>query len=455
MTRSSSGGADSVSRFLCHQRFRHPETGRIYGHILRAFQSSILKRSTGSRLCVSNLQEWLREKRRVWPLHMVCHRARLVERFLDWSQAHGVIATNPFAELHRDYGPRTTPIVRALVSEDVETGLRKLRPLPRFGSFLGNAMAEHVGLMRSLGYRYDLNERMLLRFDRFLQSHSELAGNALSRLIEAWVQGDPSPNRLWEAKRVGQLMSKAMRRLDPAAAVVPMSLEMCPPVRRELRRPYVYSDEQIQRLLKAALAFPSPKAPLRPLTLYTMVLLAYCAGLRAGELVRLTLGDLNLQDGTIEIRETKFFKHRRLPLAAGVIAALKNYLVAREQAGGPTNSDSGLFWNQKFRLRYSYGGVSILLVEVLRRAGVKPATGRIGPRIHDLRHTMVGHRMREWYREGINPQSKLPHLATYLGHKDIASTLVYLNITPELLHAASERFRKNAAPTLQQTGGSL
>ena len=67
---------------------------------------------------------------------------------------------------------------------------------------------------------------------------------------------------------------------------------------------------------------------------------------------------------------------------------------------------------------------------------------------------MVGHRMRQWYREGINPQSKLPHLATYLGHKDINSTLAYLNITPELLHEASERFRKNGAATLQ-TGGSL
>jgi integrase len=95
------------------------------------------------------------------------------------------------------------------------------------------------------------------------------------------------------------------------------------------------------------------------------------------------------------------------------------------------------------------------LIEILRRAGLKPATGRIGPRIHDLRHTMVGHRMRDWYREGINPQSKLPYLATYLGHKDIRSTLVYLNITPELLHAASERFRKDATVTLEQIGGSL
>ena len=339
MNRSSSPGADWVGRFLSHQRFRSPETGRIYGHILRAFQTFVVKRSTGAQLCVSDLHEWLREKRRVWPLHMVCHRALLVERFLDWSQDHRVIATNPFAELHRHYGPRTTPIVRALVSEDVEAALRKLRPLPRFGSFLGNTMAEHVRLVRSLGYRYDLNERMLLRFDRFLQSHTELAGNTLNQLIEAWVQSDPSPNRRWEAKRVGQLMSKAMRRLDPAAATLPMSIEMCWPAHRELRLPHVYSDEEIHRLLKTALAFPSPKAPLRPLSLYTMLVLAYCAGLRLGEIVRLTFSDINLQDGTIEIRETKFFKHRRLPLTPAVIAALKNYLAAREQAGAPTSSD--------------------------------------------------------------------------------------------------------------------
>jgi hypothetical protein len=63
--------------------------------------------------------------------------------------------------------------------------------------------------------------------------------------------------------------------------------------------------------------------------------------------------------------------------------------------------------------------------------------------------------MRDWYREGINPQSKLPYLATYLGHKDIRSTLVYLNIAPELLHAASERFRKHATVTLEQIGEGL
>jgi integrase len=61
--------------------------------------------------------------------------------------------------------------------------------------------------------------------------------------------------------------------------------------------------------------------------------------------------------------------------------------------------------------------------------------------------------MLAWYREGINPQSRLPYLATYLGHKDINSTLVYLTITQELLQSASKRFRARSAQVLRPSPG--
>jgi integrase len=219
--------------------------------------------------------------------------------------------------------------------------------------------------------------------------------------------------------------------------------------RQQERSPYIYTDEEIQRVLQAALLYPSPKAPWRPVTLFTMLVLAYCAGLRGGEIARLVLGDVDRCELTIDIRETKFFKRRRLPLAPGVMAMLKQYLVLREQAGAPTNPESPLFWSPQRNCGYTVGGIRLALTDVLRRADIKPARGAVGPRIHDLRHTMVGHRMRDWYKSGVNPQSKLPYLATYLGHKDIRSTLVYLNITPELLQEAGERFRKNGATALQ------
>lgn len=63
--------------------------------------------------------------------------------------------------------------------------------------------------------------------------------------------------------------------------------------------------------------------------------------------------------------------------------------------------------------------------------------------------------MQAWYRDGVNPQSQLPYLATYLGHKDINSTLTYLTLTPELLQHASERLRRQSVSALGITGESL
>lgn len=447
--------AKMLHRFLQTQRFRHRQTRKIYVCVLRQFQVFVSQHGAGEMPSISILQQWLEERALKWPAHMVFHRARLVERLLDWLKAAGVIPSNPFAELHRLYGARTTPIVRALLSENPQAALQQLCPLPRFGSFLGEQMGEHVAQMCSLGYRYRVNEGMLLRFDRFLQKHTELTGVPLNRLIEHWGKSDPSPYHLYEAQKVGRLLSKAMHRLDSDVPILSLGPDVRQRACLQQRQPHVYSDEEIRRVLQAALSFPSPMAPLRPLSLFTMLMLAYCAGLRISEIVALTLADVHLQDDAIEVRETKFFKSRRLPLAPRVMAALKHYLDMRQQAGAPMSPQSDLFWNQRRGQRYSCGGTRILLVDVLRRAGLKPESGRVGPRIHDLRHTMVGHRMRDWYKAGINPQSKLPYLATYLGHKDIRSTLAYLNITPELLQEASERFRQTGAQVLRAAGDLL
>jgi integrase len=188
-----------------------------------------------------------------------------------------------------------------------------------------------------------------------------------------------------------------------------------------------------------------------------MLVLAYCAGLRLGEIARLRIGDVRLDQGVIEIRETKFFKTRHLPLSPSALAALQSYMDARKKAGGPSDNNSTLLWHQQARCGYSRITVESLLARVLRRAGLKPPrpSGRTGPRIHDLRHTFVVHRMTEWYRAGVNPEPMLPYLATYLGHKDIHSTLVYLTITQELLHLANDRFRLLGALVLQPQGKEI
>jgi integrase len=182
-----------------------------------------------------------------------------------------------------------------------------------------------------------------------------------------------------------------------------------------------------------------------------MLVVAYCAGLRLGEIVGLELRDIDLQEGTIEVRDTKFFKSRRLPLSSSAVGVLRDYLVARGKAGAPQEQQAALFVHEK--REYSYVTAGALLRDVIRRAGLRKGRGRGGPRIHDIRHTFVVHRMTEWYREGINPQNRLQYLSTYLGHRDIHSTLVYLTITQELLQHANNRFRAAEAGVLKAIQG--
>lgn len=102
-----------------------------------------------------------------------------------------------------------------------------------------------------------------------------------------------------------------------------------------------------------ARSYPSPRATLRPLSIYTMLLLAYCAGLRRGELARLDIGDVNSDDGTITVRQTKFFKTRILPLPDSVMTELRAYIAARRRVGASQDPHSALFWHVQRRSRYT------------------------------------------------------------------------------------------------------
>ena len=71
-----------------------------------------------------------------------------------------------------------------------------------------------------------------------------------------------------------------------------------------------------------------------------------------------------------------------------------------------------------------------------------PKQGRL-PRIHDLRHSFAVNALMRWYREGADVESKLPLLATYLGHGSALSTHHYLHFIEPIRTAASERFARH------------
>jgi len=440
--------ADDIHRFLSGLNIA-PKSRYTYVTCLHAFRALCAAQAPSVR----TVRRWLARDAARSPLSNVVSRLAVIGRYLNWRSGRGK-GPNPIAELRARYGKKLTPIVRALLQEDYENALERLRPLSEWGSALGPLMQEYIGRMRSLGYRYDVCEREMRRFDRFLQRRPDLAGKPLRALTEAWQASRPGLRHRLVAQRCGRALSQTLHRRDETVPILPIEVGLNRRVVEAERKPHVYTEREIVRLFAAARTFRARGAPLRPLMTYTMLALAYCAGLRIGELAALKLRDIDLERGIIEIRETKFFKTRRLPLAPKVLALLARYLKARAATGAPIDSDAPLWWTALRRKGYSYGELDKILTRVIRRAGLKPHRGCKGPRVHDLRHAFVAHRLLQWYRDGVEPQSRLPHLVTYLGHKDIDSTLKYLNITPELLQQANERYRRRGGEALRAAGGA-
>lgn len=408
---------------------------RLYRGLIRRFQAFVRKRADFN---LRTLRARLRAPSERC-LQTTLVRAQWVDRYLEWLVSRGAIKHNPFAELRKKYGcRRTSPIARALLGHNPTAALAALRPPTRYGSHLGPTMRDHVQRMRTLGFRYG-HESRFLRFDRFLQERPGAANEALTTLVREYVALAPTASEKLLRISVGRIIARALERSGTPTAQPKWDRALVQEMLRKRNRPYIYTEKQVSLLLQTALSYPSPYAPLRPLSLYTMLILAYCAGLRVGEITRLKLKDLDLVVGTIEVQNSKFFKSRRLPLSQSAISALTKYLKARKQAGVSSDPAAALFWNQ--RRPYSLITTEQLLRDVIRRAGLHTKIGRGGPRVHDLRHTFVVHRMTAWYRQGINPQGRLPYLAAYLGHRDIHSTLVYLTITQELLQHASSLLR--------------
>lgn len=443
-----------VDRYIDQLNGVKPVTKVLAGYSLRPFQAFVIDQQIDGVISVETLRQWMQNRIEVWTFDCLMHRLYIVERFLDWLVQGQLLPSNPLGELRQTYGKRNRRlIVQALLSPEPQKELDRLHPLPRFASHLGDAMKAHLDRMRTLGYRYEREEHHLLQFDQYLQRRCNARSQPTDALVHEWIELAPNPILKQQRLCMGRALIRSLRRSDPTVSEIPLDRSLMQAVKRQQRQPYIYSEDDIRHLLVTARQWTSLRAPLRHRTLEAMLTLAYGAGLRLGELVRLTLGDLDLTQATIEIRDTKFFKSRRLPLAPTVMTTLQQYVMARRQAGASQAAEAALFWNEQNRRGYAVVTAEHLLTQVIRRAGLKPERGRIGPRVHDLRHTFVVHRMLGWYREGIDPQQRLHHLATWMGHKDINSTLVYLTITQELLQEASQRFHTYGAQAIQATIG--
>lgn len=214
------------------------------------------------------------------------------------------------------------------------------------------------------------------------------------------------------------------------------------PYRHRRIPPYLYRDREIHALIEAARRL-SPTGGLRPHTYATLIGLYVATGLRAGEALRMDREDVDLVQGVLQIRESKFGKSRLVPVHISTQRALQRYADHRDRSFPSPRSPS--FFLSERGTRVQYNCVWKTFHALGRQVDLREAPGRRAPRIYDLRHRFAITTLTRWQRCGADVDRRLPELSTYMGHSSVANTYWYLTATPELLRYALRRAERCAA----------
>jgi len=304
-------------------------------------------------------------------------------------------------------------------------------------SDLRQSLAGYLGMRRACGFELRETGRTLEKLVSFAEQQG--ASFLTVRLALEWArQPTDAQPALW-AKRLSmaRCFARYLRALDPRTEIPAKGLL---PHQYRRKTPYLYSDSEIDQLLKAAQKLPSATG-LRAATYTTFLGLLAVTGMRMGEAVHLDCDDVDLAQGLLTLRRTKSGKARYVPIHLSTRQALLDYQAHRDRIYPKPQTASFFLSEQGRRLRE--GMVRETFVKLSCQVGLRHPSQSQGPRLHDLRHRFAVSTLVSWYRSGLDVEAQLPKLTTYLGHTHVNDTYWYLTAVPELLEWATFRLEQD------------
>jgi integrase len=297
-----------------------------------------------------------------------------------------------------------------------------------FLSALAVPIKKYITEKQAVGYKFNKGTHMLKSFDSFVYSRGLKDTDLTRQLVMEWTARKPNETVSTQCRRISLLrgLAEFMNRIGYPAYVYPKAMVT---VDRYVYIPYIFSSDEMKRIFEVCDNYqPNNCTPNRHLILPLLLRILYGCGLRISEALNLTLQDIDLNKGTLYIRNTKFNKERMLPMADSLTERCREYC---------KNVDIGKMGNpylfpSPYGGHYSEATIYSLFREVLRKANISHLGRGKGPRIHDLRHVFAVNCLKKWVLDGKDLNNCLPYLSTYLGHEDFRGSQRYLRLTADL-----------------------
>ena len=277
---------------------------------------------------------------------------------------------------------------------------------------------------RSSGYKADGLAKILHRFINYAEEWEPGLTTVTKSVAEKWATMSPYEAPANQCRRIGSVkeLSKYLISIGIPAYVYPKQ-KAAP----SSFTPYIFTDEELAKLFNACDNTKTPNL-VRKDVVSLIFRMIYSCGLRASEALSLTVRDVDLVQGTIFIKDSKFGKERLLPVHDNLLKRMKIYHSNVLAFCGP---DAPFFPNGR-NGAYTTGGLYSIFRERLLAAGISHGGKGNGPRVHDLRHTFAVHSLRKAVKNGEDINSMLKYLSVYLGHSGVISSENYLRLTADV-----------------------
>ena len=305
-------------------------------------------------------------------------------------------------------------------------------------NLISRQIEEYIAYKKGLGYQIKIESQELRRFAKYTIDIG-YKGSLTIDVAFRWATLDPGYSRWYMARRM-----ETVKTFSAYACVFDSQAQMIPKGMfgkcHGRTVPYIYSEQEIRILMKAAENLYSPDK-LRGRVIPVGIGLLWSTGMRPNEACDLMNDDVDLKRGSITIRETKFRKSRILPIHETTVAQLKSYVQFRDETRKDFSEPYFLITTggQRLALQNFQYAMKRLRYSLLQE---NQSWTRRPPRLYDFRHSFACRTILGWLKEGVDVDSKMIYLSTYLGHVKIADTYWYLTGIPEIMEVVSENFEK-------------
>jgi integrase/recombinase XerD len=302
-------------------------------------------------------------------------------------------------------------------------------------SALGEHAQQYLRARRALGVKLERDGRLLPQLVAYL----EVAGaSTITRdLAISWAKLPAGAHpRHWAARlSIARGFAAYLQTIDPTTEIPPAGVFA---VRYQRPTPYLWSQEDISRLLDAARAV---RPQLKAASYEALFGLLAVTGMRLGEAIALEPDDIDLEAGVITIRShvAKLERARLVPLHPTTVQALERYANTRARLCPRPRASTFLLSGIGTSLDRSE--VAKTLRKLTTALGLR--TDTVHPHAHELRHSFAVSTLIDWQRSGVQVDEQIAVLSTYLGHVSPAETYWYLTATPELMNSASQRLERH------------